>query len=128
MMLKVTSVLFGALCIATALLSNSMMGAGPWFWIIIATGVLVASSSFIPALHVLGALLALLLSLVSICAVLLGLVAATIGGSFRLDGEEAILLFLFGLIAIFGIAVVVLNRKRHLRSQQMSREGGSRSL
>jgi len=123
MMLKVSSVLFGALCIAAALLSNSIMGAGMWFWIIIATGVLVASCSFMPSLNVLGALLALLLSAISICAVLLGLVAATIGGSFRLDGDEALLLFLFGLIAISGIAVVLLNRKRHLRAQQMHPEG-----
>ena len=98
------------------------MGASMWFWVIIATGIFVALSSFIPPVNFLGALLALLLSVISICAVLFGLVAATIGGSFRLDGNEALLLF--GLIAISGIAVVVVNRRNHLRANQTNRNEG----
>jgi hypothetical protein len=68
--------------IATALMSNSLLGAGMWFWIILVSGLFVAVSAYIPELEMLGAFVARLLALGSIGAVLLGLVAVTADGSF----------------------------------------------
>jgi cbb3-type cytochrome oxidase subunit 3 len=104
---KVISILFALFCFATATLSNSIMGAGMWFWVILLTGLFVAVSAYMPNLIIVGAFLAGLLTGVSICAVLLGLVAATIGGSFRLDGPEAMLLTLFFCIAICGTIIAI---------------------
>jgi len=87
------------------------MGTGLWFWVIIITGLTVAASQFIPILQSLGTVLAALLGTVSSCAVLLGLVAATIGGSFRLNDNETLLLFLFFMIAVSGFTLVVINNK-----------------
>jgi len=102
---KVIAVLFAVSCAATAYFSASILGPGMWFWIIIGTGIFVVISQLltdIPLLVKLGSVLAGLLSFVSICAVALGLLAATIGGSFHLDDREAALLFFFFLIAVFG--------------------------
>ena len=77
--------------------------------IIIATGVFVAVSQFIPALQKLGAVLASLLGFISILAILLGLLAATIGGTFRLDGREILLFASFFLISVCGFALVRIN-------------------
>ena len=108
---KFIAVLFALSCFATAAQSSAIMGAGNWFWIIIVTGALVMLSQFIPKLAGAGSGIALLLSLISICAVLLGLVAATIGGSFKLDNNEALLLFSFALIAIFGFTLAIIHKK-----------------
>ena len=43
------------------------------------------------------------LSIVALC---LGLLAATIGGSFNLDGDEALLMALFGIMGISGFVAV----------------------
>lgn len=87
------------------------MGTGVWFWIIITTGIFVVISQYFTILRGAGAGMALLLSIVSICAVLFGLVAATIGGSFRLDDKEALLLFLFFMISIFGLMLAISFKK-----------------
>lgn len=82
-----------------------------WFWIIIVTGVFVAVSQFLPALRRLGAVAAFLLALISVLAVVLTLLAATIGGSFRLDDREASLVFGFFLIAASGFALARLDKR-----------------
>jgi hypothetical protein len=111
MLSKVIGVFFAIACFATAAMSNSMMGTGFWFWAIIGTGFIVAVSQFYPKLSHAGSGLALLLSLVSVFAVALGLLAGTIGGSFKMDDNSAFLLFLFSLIAILGLAVGILNKQ-----------------
>jgi vacuolar-type H+-ATPase subunit I/STV1 len=63
-------------------MSNSLLGAGMWFWIILVSGLFVAVSAYIPELEMLGTFVARLLALGSIGAVLLGLVAVTADGSF----------------------------------------------
>lgn len=108
---KVIGILFAIRCFATSALSQSMMGAGMWFLVIIATGCLVAVSQFFPRLKGPGSGLALLLGLISLCAILLGLLAATIGGSFNMDDSSALLLFLFFLIAVFGIILASMFKK-----------------
>ncbi len=102
---KFIGILFAIACIATAAVSNSMMGAGLWFWIIIATGFIVAISQFFPLLRGIGSGLAFILSVFSLIAILLGLLAATIGGSFNMDSSTALLLFLFLVIAVLGFIV-----------------------
>jgi hypothetical protein len=107
----VFAVVFAITCFATATVSNSIMGAGIWFWVIIATGAFVGVSQFIPSLQGAGAGLAGLLAILSICAVLLGLLAATVGGSFRLNESEALLLFLFFIIAVLGLTLASMHKK-----------------
>lgn len=102
---KTLGVLFAITCFATAGVSASLMGAGMWFWIIIASGTFVAVSQFYPVIRGAGSGLAVLLGIVSICAVALGLLASTIGGSFRLDDQLAILLLLFFVIFILGLVL-----------------------
>ncbi|WP_286266851.1 hypothetical protein [Thalassotalea atypica] len=116
--MKITSIVFSLLCLATALVSNTIMGAGMWFWVIVIIGIIVFISAFITKLNIVGVILAGLLSIVSVCAVLLGLLAATIGGSFKLGHLEGLLLVLFALVAITGAIIITLNKKR-LRSQRM---------
>ena len=112
---KIISILFALFCIATALMSNSLLGAGMWFWIILVSGLFVAVSAYVPSLGMLGAFIAGLLALVCIGAVLLGLVAATAGGSFRLEGSEAMLLASFFCIALSGLILVVLCKRKSNR-------------
>ena len=112
---KIISILFMLFCFATALISNSLLGAGMWFWIILLSGLFVGVSAYIPDLAMMGAFIAGLLALVSIGAVLLGLVAATIGGSFRLEGDEAMLLASFFCIALSGLILVVLCKRKSNR-------------
>ena len=96
---------------ATSITSGSILGVGMWFWIIIATGILVAISQFYSPLRPFGSVAALLLGIISVCAVLLTLLAATIGGSFELDGRETMLVFSFMMIAVFGFPLVFINKK-----------------
>ena len=102
---KFIGIFFAIACIATSAVSNSIMGAGLWFWVITATGLFVAISQFLPWLRGIGSGFALILSVLSVCAIVLGLLAATIGGSFNMDGGAALLLLLFFLIAVLGFIV-----------------------
>ena len=60
-----------ACCIGTSFVSGSLLGPGMWYWVIIAAGVLVPATQFIPAIQSLGVLIALLLGIVSVFAVAL---------------------------------------------------------
>ncbi len=108
---KVVAIFFAISCFATSVTSGNILGVGMWFWIIIATGIFVAVSQFLPALRGLGSVAALLLAVISVCAVILTLLAATIGGSFKLDDRETLLVFSFFMIAVFGFLLVRINKK-----------------
>lgn len=105
---KVIAILFALACFSTSTLSSRMMGTGMWFWLIIAVGAFVAVSHFIPSLVCIGSGLALLLAGVSLCAVVLGLLAATIGGSFTIDTNSALLLSLFFIIFVLGLTLGIM--------------------
>ncbi len=109
---KFIAILFACSCFLTSYMSANILGIGMWFWIIIITGVFVAASQFHKSLITLGSIAAILLGVISILAILLGLLAATIGGSFRLNNQEAILLFSFFLIAVFGFTLIIANRNQ----------------
>lgn len=113
---KLIAILFALTCFSTSALSSSMMGAGMWFWIIIGIGIFVAISQFYPMLRGAGAGLAMLLAGISTLAILLGLLAATVGGSFKMDGSSAGLLFLFFIIAVLGLTLGVMH-KRYVKSE-----------
>lgn len=108
---KAIAILFALTCFATSTLSSRMLGFGMWFYIIIAVGAFVAVSHFIPVLVGVGSGLALLLACLSICAVALGLLAATIGGSFTMDTNSAMLLSLFLMIFVLGLSLAILYKK-----------------
>ena len=96
-----------------------------WFWIITATGMFVAASQFLPALRGLGSVAAFLLAVISVLAVVLTLLAATIGGSFELDNREALLVFGFFMIAVSGFLLARINRKPESESAYQGGEMGS---
>ena len=108
---KTLSILFCLSCFATAYQSNALLGAGMWFYIIVITGSFVAVSQFIQSLRAAGVALAMLLSVVSVLAVIFGYLASTIGGSSKTDTQAVLLLVFFGLIALFGFALVKAHRK-----------------
>lgn len=89
----------------------NMLGIGMWFWIILIIGAFVAISQFILPLRGAGSGVALLLSGISLLAVLFGLLAATIGGSFRMDDNSALLLLLFFIISVLGTALAIMYKK-----------------
>jgi len=109
---KIVGILFAIACIATSAVSGSILGVGMWFWIIIAAGVFVAVSQFIPMLRGLGSVAALLLGVISVCGVMLTLLAATTGGSFKIDNNEALLVFTFFMIAVLGFSLVGISKRK----------------
>ncbi|GJM13423.1 MAG: hypothetical protein DHS20C12_18260 [Pseudohongiella sp.] len=113
---KIVGILFAISCLVTATVSSRMLGVGIWFWIILATGVFVAASQFLQLLRATGAAAASLLATISVLAVVLTLFAATIGGSFELDGSEGLLVFGFALIAVFGFSLARMNKLSNKRS------------
>jgi hypothetical protein len=120
-MQKVIAILFAFSCFTASFVSGNLLGVGIWFWILIAIGVVVAFSQFVPALQMLGSILALLLGIISILALLFGLLAATIGGAFELDARETLLFSSFFFIAVFGIALNRVKKNRN-RFKMTSRE------
>jgi hypothetical protein len=108
---KIIAILFALTCFATSALSNSIMGAGMWFWVIIVAGAFVAVSQFYPLLRGAGAGLAMLLAAISFLAVLLGLLVATVGGSFKMDGSSAGLLVLFFISGVLGVTLGVIHKR-----------------
>ncbi|NKB33911.1 MAG: hypothetical protein GKR91_12505 [Pseudomonadales bacterium] len=108
---KIVAALFTISCFGTAAASNSLLGAGMWFFIIVAAGIFVTASQFHPWFRELGGIAASILGMISVLAVLLTLLAATIGGSFELGGSEALLVFGFTMIAIFGFLLARINKK-----------------
>ena len=107
---KLVAILFAIACFVTSYASANLLGTGMWFWIINTTGVIVAISQFLPTLRGFGSLAALLLAILSVGAVVLTLLAATIGGSFKLDNREVLLVFGFFMIAVSGFLLARINR------------------
>lgn len=99
-----SSALFGITCIAAFGLGTYIFGPGMWGWIFLALGVFVAASPYLPRIQPAARGIALTAAVIALLGVVLGLLASTIGGSFRLPGEQALLLFLMSLIGVFGIA------------------------
>lgn len=99
-----SSAFFGISCIAAVGLGISIFGPGMWGWIFLALGIFVAASPYIPRLQPAARGVALTAAVIALLGVVLGLLASTMGGSFRLPGEQAFLLFLMCLIGVFGIA------------------------
>ena len=108
---KVVALFFALACFSTSFASNSIMGAGMWFYIIIATGLFVFVSQFSVLLRDLGRTAALILAAMSVCAVVLTLLAATIGGSFSLDEMESLMIVSFSMIAVLGATLYVFGKE-----------------
>lgn len=107
---KVVAILFAVSCLGTSAVSSSLLGVGMWFWIIIAAGIFVAVSQFLSILSKLGSAVASILGIISVCAVVLTLLASTIGGSSGLGGSETLLVFGFTMIAVTGFSLARLNK------------------
>lgn len=96
--------LFAIACVAAAALSAQILGPGMWGAIFLGAGVIVAISPYFPAMRGPGRVVAVFAGVLAFLAAALGLLAATIGGSFRLPADQAFLLLAFGFIGVFGIA------------------------
>lgn len=101
---SITSAVYALASIATAVLSAQILGTGIWAWLILAVGLVVGASPYYSLLLGAARGLALISAILTFLAIPLGLLAATTGGSFRLPSDQALLLFLLGLIGVFGIA------------------------
>ena len=101
----VSTVVFSAACVSAAFLSFSVLGGGMWAYVLIAAGLLsVVSPYFTPIQPAVGSL-AMVGGVLALVASLLGCLAATIGGSFRLPGDQALLLLLLAIIGVTGIVI-----------------------
>jgi hypothetical protein len=108
---KIIGILFAVVCFSTSALSSHIMGVGMWFWVIIVTGLFSAISQYYPVLRGVGSGLAVLLGILSLLDVGLGLLASTIGGSFKIDFNSAVLLLLFFIIFILGLMLGSMYKK-----------------
>ena len=107
---KPIAILYAISCFSTSWISGKLLGVGMWFWIIGASGVVVAISQYFSTTRVLGSIVAGFLGIVSVGAISLGLTAATTGGSFKLADTELLLLLSFFFIAVFGFTLVRINK------------------
>ena len=125
-MQKAVSILFFCFCLATSWVSSGMLGVGMWFWIIIAGGIFVGLSAFIPLLEALGVAVASMLTAISVIAVLLGLVAVfTLGDSSDFGEGVGLLLFLFAMIAISGFLLGSLQKKKNKNNIETNENEGT---
>ena len=103
-------------CVGTFWQSATLLGFGFWGWTILGAGVLVGISPWLPMLRESARGIALILVMLSCLALPLMLLAATIGGSFKLGNDDVLLLLGFAAIAVSGIAVArATKRKREHR-------------
>jgi hypothetical protein len=79
--------------------------------IIIAAGLFVAASQFLPILCEPGGAAVLALGTISVLAAILTLLASTIGGSSGIDGSEALLVFSLSMVAVFEFSLVRIGSK-----------------
>lgn len=101
----ISTAVFALGCAAITWQSAAILGTGFWGWLILGVGVIVGVSPYFRYLRELGRVMALLMSGVAFLAILLGLLAATVGGSFNLPANQAALLFSFGTVGILGFVV-----------------------
>lgn len=111
-MQKLLAVLFGLACLATAMISSQILGAGLWSTVMLVTGAFVALSQFIVVLQGLGVALAGLAGLLATGAIMLSLLAANIGGSFNMDDKTGMLLMGFFFMAVLGFTLSITQRWR----------------
>jgi hypothetical protein len=105
----IISAVFALACACTSVLSASILGLGVWGWLTIFGGLFVGVSPYISSIQAAGRAIALVMAILSLLAVALGLLAATVGGSFRLPSDQALLFALFGMI---GISSIVYSRSK----------------
>ena len=98
----ITSALFALTALGVTLVSGSMMELGFWSMAIIGVAVIVAASPYLPVLMPIAKGLAVLAGVLSVLAVVFGLLAATTGGSFRLPSDQGLLLFLLFIFGALG--------------------------
>ena len=102
---SISSAIFGLACVATMWQSAQILGTGLWGWAFLAVGCFVAVGPYVAALRGPARAVALVFGILAFLAVALGLLAATIGGSFRLPDDQALLLVTFCVVGVFGIVV-----------------------
>ena len=102
---KLMALLFAIACLLTATVSSRLLGMGMWYYIILISGSLVFSFQFIENLIPIARVIAILMVIISVGAVVLTLLASTIGGSSNMDEGATLLTFGFVGIAIFGFVV-----------------------
>jgi len=108
----ISTIFFGLACIVTAGLSAQILGLGMWSAIFLVAGIIVAISPYFDPIRELTRVIGLVAAILAFLAVALGLLAATIGGSFRLPADQALLLAAIGFIGVFGVAVYKTLRSR----------------
>lgn len=108
---SITSALIAVVGLAIAALSASLLGVGVWGLAILAVSLVIAISPYVDVLMPLAKGMAAFFAVIAVLAILLGLLAATTGGTFRLPADQALLLFLFG---VYAILCIVFSRTKHI--------------
>ena len=110
---SLSTAVFAFTCFAAAALSFRILGPGLWGGVFVVVGVLIGASPYIGAMREPARAIALLQTMLAFLAVILVLLAATTGGSFRLPDDQALLLAMIGAIGALGLIV-----RRSLRGDQ----------
>ena len=99
----ISATTFALASIAAAVLSGRIVGTGMWGTLMVIGGAFVGLSPHVPVLKVSGRAVALLAGVLCALASGIGLLAATVGGGFRLPADQGLLLGLLILMAVTGI-------------------------
>jgi hypothetical protein len=106
MIATIFKILFMLTAAGAGLYSISIFGTGMWSYIIIGVAGLQLVSLFMTSLNKIAALAARATGILSVIALVLLLVAATTGGSFRMSQSNIILSFLMVFLSVFGLSAV----------------------
>ena len=100
---SIPSAIFCFCCVAFIVQSATVLGTDYWGSSFIVVGVLVALGPYVQRLRPLAQAIAMLAAVMALIGIGFGLFAATMGGSFNLPVELALLLLVFGVAAVSGI-------------------------
>ena len=88
---------------SACLYGMSVFGLSPWPGAVLAAALLLFVAAFTPRLDLLSRVVGNALGVLSLLALLLLLLAGTIGGSFHLSPSNEVIAFLLFLMALFGM-------------------------
>lgn len=123
-MTYVGKLLFSIAAIATSVYSMSAFGPGMWSWIFVAVGLVVLISTFLPRLDRLARVLGQVSGALSGLALVLVLLAATVGGSFRMSESNVVFAFMLAGLTVLGLSAFFWKNGVDRNSTDASSRGG----
>lgn len=96
--------LFVGTSVAASIYSMSVFGAGMWSWIFLGVAAFVLLSVLVAHLDTLAIIVAKVSAALAAIALVLLMVAGTVGGSFNLSESNVIFAVLLAMLCVFGLA------------------------